>query len=106
MIEEKTVEHIADLARLEVTEGEKASFTQELDSILKYIEQLNSADTEGVEPTVFMVPEHDPLREDMEKESFPADKTLKNGPSVKKGFFAVPKVIAQQHRSVSSIISR
>ncbi len=93
MIDKKVVEHIANLAKLEVTEDEKASFTKELDSILEYMEQLNSANTEGVEPTSFMVPEHDPFRDDREKESLPAEKTLQNGPSVKKGFFAVPKVI-------------
>ncbi len=93
MIDKKVVEHIANLARLELTEDEKASFAHELGSILEYVEQLSSADTEGVEPTSFMVPEHDPLRDDVEKESLPANKALQNGPSVKKGFFAVPKVI-------------
>ena len=94
MIDKKVVEHIANLAKLEVTEGEKASFAKELDSILEYMEQLNSANTERVEPTSFMVPEHDPFRDDREKESLSAEKTLQNGPSVKKGFFAVPKVIS------------
>lgn len=93
MIDKKVVEHIANLARLELTEDEKTSFTDELGSILEYVEQLNRADTEGVEPTSFMVPEHDPLRDDVEKESLPAKKALQSGPSVKKGFFAVPKVI-------------
>ena len=93
MIDKKVVEYIANLARLELTEDEKASFTDELGSILEYVEKLSSADTEGVEPTSFMVSEHDPMRDDMEKESLPANKALQNGPSVKKGFFAVPKVI-------------
>ena len=93
MIDKQVVEHIADLARLELTEDEKTSFTSELCSILEYVEQLNKADTEGVEPTAFMVPDHDPLRDDVEKESLSAQKALQNGPSVKKGFFAVPKVI-------------
>lgn len=95
MIERKTVEHIANLARLEVTEEEIDSFTRELGSILAYVEQLNEVDTEQVEPTAFMVPEHDPLREDVGTASLPAAETLKNGPAIKKGFFAVPKVINQ-----------
>jgi aspartyl-tRNA(Asn)/glutamyl-tRNA(Gln) amidotransferase subunit C len=93
VIERKTVEHIAHLARLEVSEEEIASFTRELGAILEYVEQLNEIDTEKVEPTAFMVPEHDPLRDDTVRESLPADAILKNGPSVKKGFFTVPKVI-------------
>jgi len=93
VIERKTVEHIANLARLEVSQEEIASFTRELGSVLDYIEQLNAADTEKVEPTAFMVPEHDSLRDDTIKESLPLEKFLQIGPSVKKGFFAVPKVI-------------
>lgn len=93
MIDKNTVEHIANLARLELGEGDIASFTEELGSILDYVEQLNQVNTEGIEPTAFMVPEHDPLRGDKKKKSLPAEKILQNGPSVKKGFFAVPKVI-------------
>ncbi len=95
MIEKKNVEHIANLARLEVSEEEKNSFTREIGSILEYIEQLNEVGTEGVEPTAFMVPEHDPLREDVENKSLTAEKTLHNSPSAKNGFFTVPKVINQ-----------
>lgn len=45
------VEHIASLARLELTEEEKEKFTKELSSILDYFEQLKEVDTEKVEPT-------------------------------------------------------
>jgi aspartyl-tRNA(Asn)/glutamyl-tRNA(Gln) amidotransferase subunit C len=93
LIDKKTVNKIADLARLELNEGEITSFTKDLDTILEYVEQLNEADTENVEPTSFMVPRHNPLRDDVEKESLPKEKTLQNGPCVKKGFFAIPKVI-------------
>ncbi len=93
MIEKDTVEHIANLTRLELGEGDVASFTKELNSILDYVKQLNEVNTEGIGPTAFMIPKHDPLRDDKEKESLPAEKILQNGPSVKKGFFAVPKVI-------------
>lgn len=93
MIEKKDVEYIAALARLEVSEEEKESMTKELGAILDYIDQLNEADTENVEPTAFMLPEHDPLRNDEPKKSLTREEVLSNGPSVKKGHFAVPKVI-------------
>lgn len=93
VIEKKTVEHIAQLARLEVSEDEKESFTKDLGSILTHIKQLDEADTDGVEPTSFMIPEHDSMRDDVVKESLSIDKALENGPSTKKGFFAVPKII-------------
>lgn len=93
MIEKKDVEYIAALARLEVSEDEKQSMTKELGAILDYIDLLNEADTENVEPTAFMSPEHDPLRNDEVKKSLSREEALANGPSVKKGHFAVPKVI-------------
>jgi aspartyl-tRNA(Asn)/glutamyl-tRNA(Gln) amidotransferase subunit C len=93
VINKKVIKQIAHLARLELTEDEITSYTKDLDSILEYVKQLNEADTENVEPTSFMVPRHNPLRDDVEKESLPKEKTLQNGPSIKKGFFAIPKVI-------------
>lgn len=45
------VEHIAKLARIELTEAEKEKMTKELGAILTYVEKLNEVDTTGVEPT-------------------------------------------------------
>ncbi len=93
MISRSDVEYIASLARLELREEEIESLTQELGSILTYIEQLNQADVSDVEPTCFVSPEHDPYRDDEARPSLSINRVLQNGPSVKKGFFAVPKVI-------------
>jgi aspartyl-tRNA(Asn)/glutamyl-tRNA(Gln) amidotransferase subunit C len=93
MIDREKVLHIAKLARLRLSEREINDFTGQLGSIFEFVEQLNSVDTSAIDPTCFMEPEHDPLRDDSERPSLPVDETLKNGPSVKKGFFAIPKVI-------------
>lgn len=45
------VQHIADLARIELTEGEKQKYAEELSSVLGYFEQLKEVRTEAVEPT-------------------------------------------------------
>ncbi len=50
MLTEKEVEHIAQLARIELSDGEKKRFQKELSSILEYVEQLNKVNTDGVEP--------------------------------------------------------
>ena len=47
----KDVEHVARLARLELSEADKERMRRELDSILSYIDKLRAVDTEGVEPT-------------------------------------------------------
>lgn len=93
MIDRNHVIHIAKLARLAVSEQEIAIFTGQLDAILAYSEQLNAADTTGVEPTSYVVPLHDPLRDDKEIPSLPREELLRNGPLVKNGYFAVPKII-------------
>lgn len=96
MITIKDVEYIANLARLKLSETEAEEFTRQLSTILEYVDQLGSVDTDGVEPTCFVVPGHDPLREDTVKPSIPRKELLDNGPVVRNGFFAVPKVIEHQ----------
>jgi aspartyl-tRNA(Asn)/glutamyl-tRNA(Gln) amidotransferase subunit C len=93
MIDRAEVEHIAQLARLGLTEEEIASFTRQLATVIDYMEQLERVDTDGVEPTCFVVPRHEPLRDDVVRESLPVEQALKNAPQVKKGYFAIPKVI-------------
>jgi aspartyl-tRNA(Asn)/glutamyl-tRNA(Gln) amidotransferase subunit C len=93
MIDRDQVLHVAKLARLELTEDEITNFTTQLGSILTYMNQLDEADIDGVDPTCFLAPSHDPLRDDVEIPSLPPDIALANGPSVKKGHFAVPKII-------------
>ncbi len=47
-ITKKDIEHIADLARLELTEDEKEKFVGQLSSILDYVAQLGEVDTQDV----------------------------------------------------------
>lgn len=49
-ISKKDVEHIADLARIKLSEEEKTKFTSELSAILDFVEKLNEVDTSAVEP--------------------------------------------------------
>lgn len=93
MIDRQQVLKIAQLARLRLSEEEIENFTKQLGSIFDFVEQLNSVDVKNIEPTCFMRPAHDSLRDDAEKPSLSLDETLENGPKVKDGFFAVPKVL-------------
>jgi aspartyl-tRNA(Asn)/glutamyl-tRNA(Gln) amidotransferase subunit C len=93
MIDKQHVLHIAKLARLSIAEKDVDNYTDQLGAIIGYVEQLNSVDTSNVEPTCFVVPEHDTLREDIEVPSLSNEQILANGPLVKKGCFAIPKVI-------------
>lgn len=89
----KDVEYVAKLARLEFSEKEKVKFTEELNSILKYVEKLSEVDTSGVEPAIGAYPMYNALREDETRPSLDREEILKNAPDKQDGYFKVPKVI-------------
>lgn len=93
MVDLQTVNKIANLSRLEIAEDKKPYLQEQLGKILVYVEQLQEVNTDGVLPTAFLVPEHDSLRNDEAVDSLPIEMVLRNGPTVTKGHFAVPKVI-------------
>jgi aspartyl-tRNA(Asn)/glutamyl-tRNA(Gln) amidotransferase subunit C len=91
------VEKIAELARLELTEDETESFTQQLASILGHIEKLNELDTSDVEPmshcsTASGDSEY-ARRDDQTAPSLGQELAVKNAPDGEAGYFKVPKVI-------------
>ena len=87
------VEHVAKLARLEVSEDEKAMFARQLSAILTYMDQLKEVDTEGVEPTATVLPTENVWREDAVRPSLPQEHALANAPDQANGFFRVPKIL-------------
>jgi len=89
----KDVEHVANLARLELSEEEKAQFTEQLNGILKYAEKLNELDTEQIEPTSHVFELVNVMREDVKKESLPIEKVLLNAPDDEDDQIKVPAVI-------------
>ena len=64
MITIKDVEHVAKLARLELTEEEKELYTKQLDDVLKYVEQMNEVDTSDVKPMSHAIDFVNVMRED------------------------------------------
>lgn len=49
------VKHVAHLARLAITDEEAEMFTEQLDSIISFAEELNEVDTDNVEPTTHVL---------------------------------------------------
>ncbi|TCD47914.1 Asp-tRNA(Asn)/Glu-tRNA(Gln) amidotransferase subunit GatC [Chlorobium sp. N1] len=89
----ENVEYIAQLARLSFTSDEAERMTQELNSILHYVEKLNEIDTEGVEPLSNIHDQKNVLRDDVESPSIENAQALKNAPDRQDRFFRVPKVL-------------
>lgn len=87
------VKYVASLARLKFSEDECKEFQGDLNNILLNFNELNELDTTGVAPTAHVVHLKNRLREDVVHDSIDRGAALKNAPSVKDGFFKVPKII-------------
>lgn len=87
------VEHIARLARLNLTPDEIDRYTTELTVILDYIDQLKAVNTEGVEPQNQFIKAENVFRDDIAEPSLPRDQALANAPQQDGEYFLVPKVI-------------
>jgi aspartyl-tRNA(Asn)/glutamyl-tRNA(Gln) amidotransferase subunit C len=93
MISREDVEHVARLARLELTGEEIERMRAQLNAILVHIDVLKSVDTEGVEPTSHAVPIVNVFRDDEPRPCFPLDEMLRNAPDRAGDFFRVPRII-------------
>ena len=92
MITKKEVEHVAKLARLELTEEEKEKFTVQFSNILDYFNQLSEVNTENIESMAQPIPMKNVMREDKVKLPFTRDEILANAPLEEDGFFKVPRI--------------
>jgi aspartyl-tRNA(Asn)/glutamyl-tRNA(Gln) amidotransferase subunit C len=89
----KEVEHVAKLARLDLTEEEKNKFVDQIGKLLDYFNQLKEINTESIEPMAHPVQAVNVVREDIIVESCGRDEILKNAPQEEDGYFKVPKII-------------
>ncbi len=92
-IDRKEVEHIANLARLELTEEEKERFTGQLSEIVSYFEKLQELDVEGVEPTCHVEKMTNRMRSDSKEPSLLLEETLLNAPESEANQFRVPLAV-------------
>ena len=92
MLTKQQVEHVAKLARLDLTPEERDLYTKQLSRILDYIDQLNEVNTLGIEPMTQPIPTVNVMREDIVKKEFNRDGLLKGAPHEEYGFFRVPKI--------------
>ncbi len=92
-IDLKTIKHISKLARISVDDEKAKKLAGDLNSIFKWIEQLNELNTEQVEPLSSIAETKLRLRKDEIKSKNIRDEILKNSPDENKDFFVVPKVV-------------
>ena len=89
------VRKVAQLARLELPDEEIKVYTEQLEEILGYVEQLEKVDTEKVVPTTRAVEVINVLREDSLEESSIREELLSLAPSREGDFFKVPKILVE-----------
>jgi aspartyl-tRNA(Asn)/glutamyl-tRNA(Gln) amidotransferase subunit C len=92
-ISREDVEHVAFLARLGLSEAEKALFQDQLSAILEHMRELNEVDTSGIAPTAQVIPLKNVMRDDEVRPSLPPDAVLANAPDRDGEFFRVPPVL-------------
>ncbi len=92
MIEIEDVEHVAKLARLELTDEEKVKYSKQLTDVLKYMEQMNEVDTTGVEPMNHPIDFSNVMREDVVSYDNTREELMANAPLVEQDSFKVPKI--------------
>jgi aspartyl-tRNA(Asn)/glutamyl-tRNA(Gln) amidotransferase subunit C len=87
------IEHIADLARLQLTAEEKELYRQQLSAVLDYMAKLREVDTARIEPTATVLPLRTVLRPDVARPSLKPAELLANAPAVEGEMFRVPPVL-------------
>ena len=92
-ISREMVEYIAHLARIDLSEGDKETFREQLETILEYIDKLNELDTSEVEPMVHTLDLANVFRADEVRESLRRDAALGNAPDRSADSYKVPAVI-------------
>jgi aspartyl-tRNA(Asn)/glutamyl-tRNA(Gln) amidotransferase subunit C len=88
------ISRLERLARLQLTDAERTQFAGDLTNILALVDQLQTLDTEGVEPLAYLTGQANPMREDAVGAQLSTDDALRNAPRHDEQFFRVPKVIS------------
>jgi aspartyl-tRNA(Asn)/glutamyl-tRNA(Gln) amidotransferase subunit C len=97
-VDKDTVNKIARLSRIAISDAEADKMVGELNGILAWVEQLGEVDCTGVEPMTAVIPNKLRLRDDVVTDGQATggnvrDKVLANAPAREGSFFGVPKVI-------------
>ncbi len=92
-IDRDQVDHVAALARLNLSDDERETLRVELGQIVKAFESLADVDTDDILPTAQVIPLVNVERDDVAINSLPRDEVLRNAPRVEDGQIYVPPVL-------------
>ncbi len=92
-IDQTLIEKLAKLSQLDFSQETKSKMEQDLNKILAFVDELNTLNTDDIEPLVYMNDEVNKLREDKVGEHLAKEKALKNAPDKDSDYFKVPTVL-------------
>ena len=87
------VEHIAELAKLALSDDEKSRYQEQLSAILEYAERLQTVDTSTIPPTATVLPLRNVMRADEPRDSMSREDVLANAPQAEADYFRVQAVL-------------
>jgi aspartyl-tRNA(Asn)/glutamyl-tRNA(Gln) amidotransferase subunit C len=94
-IDRAAVDHVARLARLDLSEEERERMGAELSHILEHAERIQALDLDDVEPTAHALRLRNVARPDEVRPSLPQDVAVQNAPADESGCFRVPRLIEE-----------
>ncbi len=92
-IDQSVISGLEKLARLKLTDAERSKLSGDLQSIVNMIDKLQTLDTEGVEPLIWLNENPNALRDDLVQHQLDQSEALSNAPNHDGIYFRVPKVI-------------
>lgn len=92
-VNNKLVEHLAHLSRLDFDENSKEKMKFDFEKMLDFVAKLEEVDTDNIEPLSYMSSELNVLREDKVEQVLTQEQALKNAPINDTDYIRIPKVI-------------
>mgnify|MGYP000356727032 CR=1 FL=1 len=92
-IDDKLVDKLAKLSKLEIDAADRAELKTNFGKILDLVEKLQEVNTEGIEPLIYLTENRNILRKDVVENMTPKPEALKNAPDKDSDYFKVPKVL-------------
>ena len=93
VISDTDMQHLKDLARMQLSDEETQSIKQDLNKTLQYFQQLNELDTEGVEEMARPVDMYNVFREDVQKATLTHEDAMSVAVESEEGYFKVPRTV-------------